>query len=46
MSAQPSFDPSTEWSLKLNNIDFGQVMPYHVVVDQECRLVQTGNKLQ
>ncbi|KAI6174594.1 hypothetical protein M3Y97_01007800 [Aphelenchoides bicaudatus] len=44
--AQGSFEPSTEWSLKVNNVDFAQIMPYHVIVDQECKLVQVGNKLQ
>jgi hypothetical protein len=47
LSAIPQgFDPSIEWSLKVNTLDFGSIMPYHMIIDQECKLVHAGSGLR
>jgi hypothetical protein len=46
LTVQSSFDPSTEWTLKINTTDFGNTMPYHLIVDQECKLVNFGSGLK
>ncbi|VDN35730.1 unnamed protein product [Cylicostephanus goldi] len=32
-------------SLKMNALEFCTALPYHVIIDEHCRLVQTGKEL-
>jgi hypothetical protein len=31
--------------LRLNHADFATALPYHFIVDQDCRLIQVGKEL-
>lgn len=37
--------PHNDHRIRLTNEDFVHAFPYHVVVDQECRLIQAGKEL-
>ncbi|CAD5214637.1 unnamed protein product [Bursaphelenchus xylophilus] len=38
-------DNTGEWQLHVNHDDFQHLMPYHFVVDRDCKLVQVGSRL-
>ncbi|KAI6195723.1 Guanylate cyclase [Aphelenchoides besseyi] len=31
-----------EWSLKINTVDFASLMPFHLILDRDCKLIQSG----
>ncbi|KAI6171643.1 Guanylate cyclase [Aphelenchoides besseyi] len=33
---------SDEWSLKINTVDFASMMPFHLILDRDCKLIQSG----
>lgn len=35
----------SSWTLRLNLSDFQSILPYHFIMDKECRLVQIGSAL-
>ncbi len=34
-----------DWKLRIGKADFASLLPYHFVVDRDCRLIQFGNAL-
>lgn len=33
------------WTLRVNQTDFHVILPYHFIIDRDCRLIQVGSSL-
>ncbi|CAD5209304.1 unnamed protein product [Bursaphelenchus okinawaensis] len=42
---QPQIEISTDWDLKITQTDFVNLLPYHFVMDRDCKLLQIGKAL-
>lgn len=38
-------DNISSWTLRVNQSDFHAILPYHFIMDRDCRLVQIGSSL-
>ncbi|CAD5223129.1 unnamed protein product [Bursaphelenchus okinawaensis] len=45
VSPSIQIDNTSDWQIMVNSFDFMEMMPYHFIVDRDCKLVQVGSRL-